>query len=386
MKHFKFLAFLAVVLALLTTSFSLCAAEAPTITVRKSDALNVAFSGVGGNDGGAVTKILSNDLNLAGWFSLQPADKASFVISGVAAGGTLQGKVVDRAGSTVLSKNYSGDARSVAHHFCNDIVETLTGKPGIATSKIGFVSTRSGRKEIYTADYDGSNGRQITHDNAISVSPSLSADGRKLAYTGYQSGYADIYLIDLATGSRLHLIKYPGTNSGPRFSPDGTRLVCTMSKDGRPELYVVSMAGGVQRVTRTRGGASCGTWSPNGDEIIYSSDESGSPQLYRTSSSGGSERLIPTGFGFATEPNWSPDGKRVAFNVRSGGAFAVAVLDLGNGSARIVAQGENPVWGPDSRHLLFSTKNDLVLFDTQNGKSIPVISGLGQVTEPTWSR
>ncbi|MFI0347149.1 MAG: hypothetical protein ACH346_00025 [Chthoniobacterales bacterium] len=382
----KYFFLFVVAFAFIVPSVFLQASEAPTITVRKSDALNVTLSGVSGSDGSAVSKILSNDLTLAGWFSLQAADKASFVISGVVAGGMLQGKVVDRAGSIVLTKNYSGDARSMAHHFCNDIVETLTGKPGIAMSKIGFVSTRSGRKEIYTADYDGSNGRQITHDNAISVSPSLSTDARKIAYTGYQSGYADIYLIDIATGSRLHLIKYPGTNSGPRFSPDGTRLVCTMSKDGRPELYVVSMSGGVQGVTRTRGAASCGTWSPNGDEIIYSSDENGSPQLYRVSSSGGSARLLSTGFSYATEPNWSPDGKRVAFNVRSAGAFSVAVLDLGSGSAHIVAQGENPVWGPDSRHLIFSTKESLILFDTQNGKSISVISGLSQVTEPTWSR
>ncbi len=383
MKRFSFLLSL---FFLVVSSSLLSASEPDTITVRKGDALNVAFSGLAGNEGAALSKILSNDLNLAGCFSLQPANLASFVISGVASGGLLQGKVADRTGALLISKNYLGDPRSAAHHFCNDIVQALTGHPGIATSKIAFVSTRTGRKEIYEADYDGLNGRQLTHDNAISVSPSLSPDARCLAYTGYLSGYADIYLIDLVTGARQRLIKFPGTNSGPRFSPDGNRLACTLSKDGRPGLYVVGINGGVQRLTRTRGAESCGTWSPNGAELIYSSDENGAPQLYRISASGGSSRLVPTGFGFATEPNWSPDGMRVAFNVRSAGAFAVAVLDLGNGTAHIVAQGENPVWGPDSRHLLFSTKETLVLFDTQNGKSLSVISGLGQVTEPTWSR
>ncbi len=367
-------------------SHLLLAAEAPTITVRKSDTLNVAISGMSGVNGGAFSKILTNDLNLAGWFSLQPVEKASFVISGVASNGLLQGKVVDRAGSVVLSKSYPGDSRTATHQFCNDIVETLTGHPGIALSKIAFVSTRTGRKEIYVADYDGSNGRQITHDNAISVSPSLSPNGGRLAYTGYQSGYADIYLIDLATGARLRLVKFPGTNSGPRFSPDGNRLVCTLSKDGNPGLYIVGISGGAQRLTRTRGAESCGTWGPHGAEIIYSSDLSGAPQLYRISSSGGPTHLISTGFGYATEPNWSPNGERVAFNVRSGGAFAVAVLDLKSGTTRIVAQGENPVWGPDSQHLLFSTKDSLVLFDVQHGKGTPIVNGLGQVTEPSWSR
>ena len=39
-------------------------------------------------------------------------------------------------------------------------------------------------------------------------------------------------------------------------------------------------------------------------------------------------QLISTGHGYCTEPNWSPDGKKIAFNVRSGGEFQIAVLDL----------------------------------------------------------
>jgi TolB protein len=384
MKHIFLSLFLFLVFGI--QSHLLFAAEAPTITVRKSDTLNITFSGISGTDGAALSKILGNDLTLSGWFSLQPKEKASFAISGIASNGLLEGKVVDRAGSIVLSKSYSGNPRSAAHRFCNDIVETLTGHPGIATSKIAFVSNRTGRKEIYVADYDGSNGSQVTHDNAISVSPSLSPNGHRLAYTGYQSGYADIYLIDLSTGARLRLVKFPGTNSGPRFSPDGNRIVCTLSKDGNPGLYIVGIGGGVQRLTRTRGAESCGTWGPHGAEIIYSSDVNGAPQLYRISSSGGPSHVVPTGFGYATEPNWSPNGERVTFNVRSGGAFAVAVLDLKSGTTRIVAQGENPVWGPDSQHLLFSTKDSLVLFDVQHGKGTPIVNGLGQVTEPSWSR
>ncbi len=362
------------------------ATEAPTITVRKSDILNIAFSGMSGSDGAALSKVLGSDLTLAGCFSIQPAAQSAFVISGAYEGGALQGKIVDRAGMVIFSKSYGGDARRAAHQFCNDIVEKLTGHPGIAMSKIAFVSNRTGHKEIYVADYDGSNGHQLTHDNAISVSPALSPNGRNLAYTGYQSGYADIYLIDLLSGARLRLVKFPGTNSGPRFSPDGNRIACTLSKDGSPGLYIVGIHGGVQRLTCTRGAESCGTWNPSGMELIYSSDVNGGPQLYRVSALGGASHLVSTGFGYATEPNWSPNGERIAFNVRSSGAFAVALLDLKSGISRIVAQGENPVWGPDSEHLIYSTKDSLVLFDVQHGRGVPIVTGLGGVTEPSWSR
>jgi TolB protein len=372
-------------LPLVGAASPLSAAEAPTITVRKSDALNVAFAGIGGSEGAAVSKVVQNDLNLAGWFALVQPGMASFTVSGTAAGGVLQG-TVKKGAETVLSKSYSGSPRVAAHRFVDEIVQTLTGHKGIASSTIAFISNRSGRKEVYVADYDGANGRQLTHDNGLSVSPSLSPDGRKLAYTGYQAGYADIYVIDLVSGSRIRLVKFPGTNSGARFSPDGGQLACSISKDGNPELYVVGLGGGARRLTHTRGSESSPAWSPNGSEIIYSSDESGAPQLYRIGSGGGSGRMIPTGFGYCTEPSWSPDGQHLAFNVRSGGGFAVAVMDLNGGSARIVAQGENPVWGADSRHLVYSTGSTISLLDVPTGKSTPVVSGLGKVTEPTWSR
>ena len=367
---------------------ALLAAEAPTITVRKSDALNVAFSGICGSEGGAVSAVVKNDLMLAGWFALVQPGAASFTVSGTAAGGVLQGKVV-KGGDVVLSKSYSGSPRVAAHQFVDDIVQTLTGHKGIATSTIAFVSNRGGRKEIYLADYDGANGRQLTHDNALSVSPALSPNGRRLAYTGYQAGYADIYLIDLSTGARVRLVKFPGTNSGARFSADGNQLACTISKDGNPELYVIGLGGGARRLTHTRGSESSPAWSPDGGEMIYSCDESGAPQLYRIASGGGGGRLLSTGFGYCTEPSWSPDGQRLAFNVRSGGGFAVAVMDLGSGGgggARIVAQGENPVWGADSRHIIYSTGSTISLLDVPTGKSTPVVSGLGSVTEPSWSR
>ena len=62
------------------------------------------------------------------------------------------------------------------------------------------------------------------------------------------------------------------------------------------------------------------------------------------------------------------------------------MLDLNGGGARIVGQGENPVWGADSRHLIYSTGGTISLLDVPTGKSFPVVSNLGKVTEPTWSR
>jgi TolB protein len=360
--------------------------EATTITVRKGDTISVALQSLGGSDGPAVTKVLQNDLDLSGWFSLTPPERATYIISGSASGGALQGEVKDQRGSVVLQKTYSGGARAAAHQFSDDIVETVAGQKGIAGSKIAFVANRSGRKEIYTADYDGANVRQLTRDSSISVAPSLAPDGSKLAYTGYQSGYADIYLIDLGSGARNRIVKFPGTNSGAAFSPDGGQIACTLSKDGNPELYVIGAGGdGGRRLTRTRGVESSPTWSPDGSQIIYSSDERGGPQLFKIGAGGGSGQLISTGYAYCTEPSWSPDGRKVAFTVRTGG-FSIAVKDLQSGATSQIASGEDPAWGADSRHLVFSSGSSINLLDVQTGRSVPIVTGLGKVSEPTWSR
>lgn len=365
----------------------LTAQDVPAITIAKSDKLSIAVAPFSGAEGALATKVLQNDLTLSGYFTIAPADRAQFVVKGSSSSGTVDGNVTDRGGKTVLTKSVSGSGRQKIHRLADAIVETLTGKPGVAATKIAFVATRTGKKEIYTADADGSNVSQLTRDGAISVAPNLSADGRSLVYTGYHSGYADVYEIDLATGARNRIIKYPGTNSGASYSPDGGRLALTMSKDGNPELYITSSGGGgPRRITRTPGVESSPTWSPDGDQLIFSSDDRGGPQLFQVSSGGGSPRLLSTGHNYNTEPNWSPDGRKVAFNVRQSGSFAVAILDLEGGHTRIVGEGQDPVWGANSRHLLFANGGSLILLDAQTGQRSTLASGLGKISEPTWSR
>ncbi|MCX6967923.1 MAG: biopolymer transporter Tol [Verrucomicrobia bacterium] len=371
-------------------AFTPCfAVPTPTITISGNGSIALAVAPFSGSDGAAMTKTVQNDLALSGFFSFADAGRASMTVNGSSSGSALQGKVVDRSGSNVLLRTYQGGPREKAHAFANDIIETLTGTKGMAGSKIAFIATRSGSKELYTADYDGSNMRQMTRDNTISVAPAISPDGRRIAYTSYLHGYADIYMIDLASGQRERIVKFPGTNSGAAFSPGGDQIACSVSRDGNPELYVVSANGsGARRLTHTPGVESSPSWSPTGNEIVYSSDDTGSPQLVRIPAAGGSGRRLATGHNYCTKPSWSPDGKKIAFNIREGGSFQVAVLDLASNGVRVVTGGDearDPVWGPDSRHLLFTQGGNLMLLDVQTARKVALLSGLGSISEPAWS-
>lgn len=362
--------------------------EIPVITIHKRDRIPVAVLKISGTSGAIITHVLRNDLNLSKRVTCVEKSKASYIVSGNMLGTIFLGQLMAASGECVLSKNYQNNCRMMAHLFADDIVQTITGKRGIASKRVAFVSTRTGKKEIYLCDYDGGMVEQVTHDGNLSVRPTLNSDGTKLAYTGYLSGYADIYLVNLLTGARCRLVRFPGTNSGAAFAPDGNRIACTVSKDGRPEIYVVNMLEGkASRVTtRAYGVKSSPTWSTDGREIIYVGDETGGPQLYQVNIISGMAERIHTGFSYCTEPNWSPDGSKVAFNVWNEDCLTIAVKDLVTGESKLLVPGENPTWGADSRHLIFTNGNSLVLLDSHTKRTTQLLSGYGRISEPYWAQ
>jgi TolB protein len=357
------------------------------VNVPVSTLPRVAVS-VGGANGAALTQIVSADLRRTG--EIAPvAGAGDFTASGDGTDDGISGQLVNRrTGETVFSQTFSGAGRMAAHEFADAITQAVTGRPGFASSRLAFVGAGSGDKELYLADIDGFNARAITHDHTISASPALSRDGTKLAYTSYKSGYPDVYLIDLAGGQRTRIAFFPGINSGPSFSPDGSQIALTLSKDGNPEIYTMSISGGEpNRITRTRGSETSPCWSPDGSQLVYSSDDrTGSPQLYISTSQGvGDMDHLVTGNVYCTKPDWSLDGRSIAFTARVGGVFQIGVFNVASRTARLITTGggEDPAWTRDSRHLVYANEGRILLLDTLTGQSLPIgVSG----AEPTVSR
>ena len=89
----------------------------------------------------------------------------------------------------VLGKQYNEAAsqdmaRTIAHRFADEIILRLGGGiNGIAETKIYFVSTRTGSKEIWVMDYDGQNQHAVTHLGTTALSPRVSPDNSRLAFS-----------------------------------------------------------------------------------------------------------------------------------------------------------------------------------------------------------
>src|SRR5580704_1484095 len=283
----------------------ICAAPVSAQVDVQKGRHSFGVSGFGGDASiaGQVTDVLKNDIRLSGYFSLAPPSSAEFVQSGTVRG-DRSGVVIEcivmqqATKKVVLSKTYQGsgqDLRRAVHKLTDDIVQTITGQPGIAQTRIAFVWSHGGAKELAVMDYDGYNVKQLTYDRSISVRPKWSPDGRKIVYTSYKNLFPDVLEVDLYTGQRLRLAAYPGLNTGASFSPDGLSIALTLSKGGNPELYTMNAQGGdLRQLTHSRGGESSPTWSPDGRDIAYVSVESGAPQIWMMGKDGGAASRLTT--------------------------------------------------------------------------------------------
>jgi TolB protein len=250
--------------------------------------------------------------------------------------------------------------RELAHDIANDIVYNLTGERGIFRTKIAYIKKIGTAKEIFIADYDGTNERQATRTGAINISPVFSPDGQMIFFTSFRDGDPQLYRVSVANGEIKKLTNFPGIAAAPSVSPDGKKIACVLSKDGNSEIYVLDLDGRViKRVTNHQAIESSPTWSPDGRMLAFSSDRTGAPQIYLTDSDGLSTRRLTFAGKYNDSPIWSQRGDRITFVSRTKeGRFDLASIDTSGVEYRImteVGQNENPHFAPDGKHIVFAS-------------------------------
>ena len=317
------------------------------------------------------------EMNLTQW-SAAPSNAAMVAFGALSA---TNGRLVvygwlfdtsNPANPQVLAQQYNEAAseemaRTIAHRFADAIILRLGGGiNGIAGTKIYFVSSRSGTKEIWMMDYDGENQHAVTHLGTISLSPRISPDNARIAFASLSHNGWDVRMYSLELG---RAVSFPagtagGSNQSPAWSADGTKIAFSSSRSGDPEIWVVNADGSdLRRVTYFRGPDVSPAWNPRTNaQIAWVSGRTGLPQIYIMDQDGSNVRRMTDG-GYAISPSWSPNGQFLTFswNRKYGpgapGGQDIYVMDIASMRwlqlTHEAGSNDFPSWAPDGRHIVF---------------------------------
>lgn len=317
------------------------------------------------------------EINLGQW-SAAPASAEMVAFGALSSSGgrlTVYGWLDDTRNiqsPQILGKQYNEAAsedmaRTVAHRFADEIISRLGGGiNGIAETKIFYVSSRTGTKEIWEMDYDGQNQHQVTHLGSISLSPRISPDGSRLAFASLGREGWSVRMFSVELG---RMVGFPGgtaggANQSPAWSADGTKIAFSSSRSGDPEIWISDANGGnLRKLTAFRGPDVAPTWNPRtNSQIAWVSGRTGEPQIYLMDQDGANVQRMTDG-GYAISPSWSPNGQFLTFswNRKYGpgapGGQDIYVMDIASKRwlqlTHDAGSNDFPCWAPDGRHIVF---------------------------------
>lgn len=296
----------------------------------------------------------------------------------------------------ITAKRYLGaakDLRRFSHSFADEILRAMTGENGAFTTKIAYVSTQTGNKEIYAMDWDGNNPLPLTKNGSINLNPDFSPDGREIIFTSYKRGNPDLYRRSLSNTAEVPLSTRQGLNITGSWSPDGSKIALALSKDGDAEIYTLDKNGGHPvRLTINPALDLYPAWSPDGKQLAFVSDRLGKPQIFVMNADGGDVRRLTTSGNYNVNPRWSPKGDRIAYSRMTDGGFNVfTVAPDGSSDTQLTSDGnnENPSWSADGRLICFSSKrssgNGVYVMRADGTAQTKVTRGKGVYFQPVWS-
>ncbi|MFN0177414.1 MAG: hypothetical protein ACKVZ0_01355 [Gemmatimonadales bacterium] len=262
------------------------------------------------------------------------------------------------------------------------------------------------QRHIWVADSVGGNAKQLTTEGR-EFDPNWSPDGTEITYVSRRTGTGDIWVIPVGGGAARQLTHDIRDDGGPRWSPDGKWIAFTSQRGRQTDVWLVPAAGGTEiRVTDDAAEEGNLQWVGRSGLLSYHTgitgdamwvaSASGGPERRLTPDSirvanldvspvapeiayevlrgggvsdleimpiaGGARRTLVAGTAINTLPNWSPDGKSIAFLSNRAGNMDLWIVAAAGGEPRQLTDfptaEANPQWSPDGSSVYFTSPQD----------------------------
>jgi Tol biopolymer transport system component len=221
-----------------------------------------------------------------------------------------------------------------------------------------------GNQDVYAVPAAGGLPRRLTDDPGHDMLPRFTHDGRSILFASDRTGRWQIWEMPAAGGPARRVRENAFVEYQVDESADGRFLAFLSNQEGRESLFVMPRAGGAARELVRHGPHTImgnPDWSPDGTRIAFSSNWRLGHQVYVVEvKSGRTERLSPLRRG-GCEPRFSPDGRRVIYVDRGhlGETSLLTEVDLGSGERRTIvdwpALNYDPAYSPDASEIAFAS-------------------------------
>ena len=233
--------------------------------------------------------------------------------------------------------------------------------------------------QIFTINPDGTGEKQLTHssDPFHNHSPSYSPDGRKIAWE--RNG--DIWVMNADGTGQERLTSGLVADRTPAFSPSGRKVAFVRNdlEEGQADIYIKTLggAGGPRQVTNDDAYERGPVFRPDGGRIAFAraKPHPGCADCIAIKSELATVRPDGTGFKVLTHtpsaqpdnPDWSPDGRKLVFDLTAGLAGPVRIQTIkADGTKRRTVAATikggrfllDPVFSPDGKKVAFERVPD----------------------------
>lgn len=317
-----------------------------------------------------------------------------------------------------LTGELKQDRRTI-HQLADTIHKALFGTEGIASTRFIYtMRTRSAennpkqwRTEIWEADYDGANKRQVTTLGSNCVTPTYVPPkpgyiSGSICFVSYKTSQPKIYLASLHDGKATRLNTLAANQFMPTISRQRDKIAFISDVTGNPDLFLQSFnpeKGAIDKprqiFTAPHAVQGSPTFNPAGDKIAFVSNKDGSAKIYTITIPAAGQSLkeikptlITKKNRENTAPVWSPDGTKLAYTAMTGSTRQIWIYDFSTKEEWQLTQGEghkeNPTWAPNSLHLLFNSSYAdhadiyLVNLNQPNAYKLPI--GQKECRYPSW--
>jgi Tol biopolymer transport system component len=240
-------------------------------------------------------------------------------------------------------------------------------------TRVAFLSDRSGTRQIYVCDPDGSNLKPLTSlaEGVERPYPGWSPDGRQIVFAAKAAGATDLFVVDVQGGPPRRLTFEPSAEYHPQWSRDGKSIYFASDRNGESQVWMMPGGGGDAVQVTERGGE--GPFeSPDGSCLYYfRAGAAGAEQVWRRPLGGGDERqVLPEVF----RGNFAMAGEHIYFIPQQDvgcGCYHLQRLDTTTGEIETLMDLKDVGGGlsvsSDGRSLLYTivlqTNADLMLVD-----------------------